>query len=121
LPPGTLFDVQCAAGPPASPGTNCGLEVQEIPVSIPGGGKGGGGGESFVLRVTRAVAWGGFDIGVDESVVLQFTAVVDCAAGAVINNLAGVAYSGGSFQQSNQTGTSVVLKSRRCKAPPAAP
>ncbi len=110
LPSGTLFDVQCVVDSPASPGTNCGLQVQEIPVSIPGGGKGGGGGESFVLYVTQAVTWGGFDIAADASVVLQFTAVVDCQpAGAVINNDAGVAYSGGSYQLSNETATSVML------------
>ncbi len=112
LPPGTLFDVQCVTDPPASPGTNCGLDVEEVPISIPSSGKGSAG-QQFVLRVTKAVTWGGFSIDAGQVATLQFTAKVDCQpGGAAIDNMASVVFGiDGSVLPSNNVETTVVLKS----------
>jgi uncharacterized repeat protein (TIGR01451 family) len=107
LPLGTLFDVQCLSGP------NCGLEVQEITITVPSGGRGTGGGQGFVLRITKAITWGGFSIDPGATTILQFSARVDCQpAGATIKNAASVAFGldGGSVLPSNETETTVVLK-----------
>ncbi|NJN93490.1 MAG: DUF11 domain-containing protein [Anaerolineales bacterium] len=104
---GTFFGVECIAG---TPGIACEVNKTVTQVSIPALRKGAANTDT-VIETANGVIWRNFTINPGQTTILRFKARVDCrAANSLIFNDAAVTYGGVSFIPSNQTQTTVQLK-----------